>query len=214
MSYFEKCLSTNPPKQTYRNIAECYRRIGKYKKAIEWIKKGLESIESKEKMDFIRQQYALEYGICLRKLGKPSEGLEKLQLAYELAEETTRQSMRNFDEAAIDKQLEEGSSRNEIILQQFMCKRLMLDATDPDFNQLFIRFCTSYESLQVLHDALDRANDQELTRTFLDFFKSYAKNEYFPLRFLNQNRTKILMFRNSALVTDYFRHIIERKRRK
>ena len=72
------------------------------------------------------------------------------------------------------------------------------------------RFCNDEELLKGLYyNALTFDDDieQDMTREFLNIFLQCLNNTQLPLNFVNQNRNGIKRFHNSALITDYFKHI-------
>ena len=189
-----------------------------YERAIEYHDRGLRYLRAgpANRWKHFEEYYVKEKGICLLKMRRPEDALNQLIKAYDLSYKTTKRvgSHRDGPEAFekyLDNGVKEWPSFCLNDLYQFMCKTHFYEPSHPEFNEIFIRFCGSYKSLRILNEALQWGADQELTRLFLAFFKRYAKNEYFPLRFLNQNRKRVFMFHNSALISDFFRHVSSKK---
>ena len=198
-------------------MAKCYLKIGKYKKSLECVERGFKYLHSHPDLRDFGHIFKDLKGRCLLEMDKPEEALNHLR---EANAESVKIMLDQYNadkdnQFHIDSEILQNSApfiRNK--LYQVKCLRKIDPLYNhPDFLQLFKNFCTCEVNLKIISDAFtfEGESDQELTRGFLDFFVHFVMNEQLPLRFLSKNRNGVKRFHNSALISDYFRHISTKK---
>ena len=193
-------------------MAKCYLKVGKNKKALECVDRGLKYIQSRPNLQDWVHIFKQLKGRCLLAMDKPNEALNYLTEAKTESENWTLAQFKKDKTFEINPEVIEVIQKSlpfvVNVMHQVMCKKKLYGNSHPDLNETFHRFCSDETDLKIINEAFtfDNESDQELTRCFLDFFGSKIKNEQITSRFLSRHRNSIKRFHNSALISDFFRH--------
>ena len=225
----EKTYQIKDPKEIFAhqnlvNMGRCYRSLGQYKEALDCVEKSLAFMRSHSDLKkYATNEIKEEKGLILLGLNRHKEGLKCMIEADVEWEKIMKKSFLQdlagrpdlpFDlgDAEMDLPIKlalmqsPASCRNALF--QFLCKKRIYAVSHPDFMKLFVRFCRDEDALENLSNTfyINGFANQELTREFLQFFL-VGVNSGLSLPFLQQNRKGIKRFHNSALISDFFRHV-------
>ena len=219
ISSFENCMKTDQSviesHKCCLHMAKMLKFLGNYDEALELIKKGVEFAMDANQFRPFYNILEEERGRILFEMGKYEESLkcfkdEHNRLSYE--------TMVLTKEGA--KQYLENKHGRQNYLYQVICNAAILEnaiyLNQDYFDNVFITFCHSVESLKNLYDTLNYADDEQLTSWCLALFRFYARRKVWPSKpsnqsnligsnFFEDNNDELQIFINSGFVTSFFR---------
>ena len=204
-------------KEVSKNVNRCFVgivkaniKLGQFRKAIEIIERGIRYVKRHKELADWLYVYKDLLGRCLLGTNQVNLALKCFMDAKHLSDKLITKSAPRLVERHHPL-----NCRNA--LYQLMCKRKLYNADHPDFSEeAFEMFCnagleviTKSFTFDNLFSPSNRDSDQELTRHFLGFIRCFMneRTSRFPWIYLCKNHNTIKLFHNSALISDYFRHL-------